>query len=109
VVSGAAVVPLAVLYVSTGPWGWSEWSTAVVTGVPAALLLASYVAVPGSGRRLDAGCSPCAAVSGVTILGSLIMRSLAPGDVGIALVAAAMVGFGLLQRLGAVTACPAPR
>jgi hypothetical protein len=109
VVAGTAVVPLAVLFASTGPGVWSVWVTGAVTAVPAALLLAGYVAAPGTGRRLDVGCSPCAAVSGATIVGALMMRSLAPGDLGIALVAAMLVVFGLAQRLAGVTACPTPR
>jgi hypothetical protein len=104
------VAPLAAGYTSVGPSlrAWWVLPTAVVSAVLAAVLLASYVPVPGSGRLLDAGCSPCAAVSGVAVAGSLMMRSTAPLEPGIAVVAALLVVFGLAQRLGKVSSCPAP-
>jgi hypothetical protein len=47
-------------------------------------------------------------VSGIAVLGSLMMRSTAPLEPGIALVAVLLVVFGLAQRLGKVSSCPAP-
>jgi hypothetical protein len=104
------VAPLVALYASVGPSlrVWWVLPTAVVNAALAAVLLASYVPLPGSGRWLDAGCSPCAAISGVAVLGSLVMRSTAPLEPGIALVAVLLVAFGLAQRLGKVSTCPAP-
>ena len=104
------VAPLVALYASAGPslQVWWVLPTAVVSATLAAVLLASYVPVPGSGRLLDAGCSPCAAVSGVAVLGSLVMRSTAPLEPGSAGVAVVLVVCGLAQRLGKVSSCPAP-
>lgn len=104
------VGPLVTLYASAGPSVRVWWvvPASVAGAVLAAVLLASYVAPPASGRLLDAGCSPCAAVSGVAVFGSLAMRSTAPLEPGIALVAVLMVAFGLAQRLGAVSSCPTP-
>jgi len=104
------VAPLAAAYASVGPSPQVWWvlPTAVMSAALAAGLLASYVPMPGSGRLLDAGCSPCAAVSGVAVLGSLMMRSTAPLEPGIAVVAVLLVAFGLAQRLGKVSTCPAP-
>jgi hypothetical protein len=109
-VAGALAGPLTALYASAGP-SWRVWwvlPAAVVSAVLAALLLASYLPAPRSGRLLDAGCSPCAVVSGTTILGSLAMRSTAPLEPGIALVAVLLVATGLAQRLGAAVSCPVP-
>ena len=106
----ALIGPMAALYASVGPSPLVWWvlPTATVSGALAAVLLASYVPVPGSGWLLDAGCSPCAAVSGVAVIGSLAMRSTAPTEPGIAGVALMLVAFGLAQRLGRVSSCPTP-
>jgi len=110
VVALLLVGPLAALYASVGPSlrVWWVLPAAVVSAALASVLLAGYVPEPGSRRLLDAGCSPCAAVSGMAVLGSLVMRSTAPLEPGIALVAVLLVAFGLAQRLGAVGSCPAP-
>ena len=102
--------PLAITYASVGPVIETWWAVpaALWCAVPAAILWASYAAVPGSGRWVDAGCSPCAAVSGVTVVGSLVMRAMAPLDLGIAVVAGLIVAFGLLQRVGTATSCATP-
>ena len=102
--------PLTALYASVGPSlrVWWVVPASVAGAAIASVLLASYMPEPGSRRLLDAGCSPCAAVSGAAVLGSLVMRSTAPLEPGIALVAVLLVAFGLAQRLGAVGSCPAP-
>jgi hypothetical protein len=80
----------------------------VVCAVIAALVLASYVPQPGSGRRLEVGCSPCAVMGGATIVGSLVLRSTTPVDPGIAGVAVMMLLFGLVQRLNDNASCAVP-
>ena len=98
--------PLAALYVSAGGRDlWWAWPLAAVSGAVAALIFASYVPFPGSRSVVEIGCSPCAAVAGATVLGSLLLRSTAPRDLGIAIVAVVMLGFGLVQRLDAGTGC----
>lgn len=101
--------PLTFLYSSVGGLGGWVWPVALVTAALAAVLLASYLPLPGAGLRPDTGCTPCAGVSGLAVLGSLMMRSLAPGDAGIAVVAVGMVAFGLGQRFAGAVSCPAPR
>lgn len=110
VTAGVLTLPLAGVYASVGPT-WALWwvaPAAIVCAVVAAVVLASYVPQPGSGRRLEVGCSPCAVMGGATIVGSLLMRSTAPSDPGIAVVAVMMLGFGLVQRLKDGASCAVP-
>lgn len=76
----------------------------VAAGLGAAVL-ASYL--PASGWRPDLGCSPCAAVAALSLVGSaLAVGSYGPSLVGPAL-AAAITLYALTQRLGPA-ACATP-
>lgn len=68
-----------------------------------AAVLATYV--PHRGLRPDLGCTPCAAVSAMTVaVAVLVLRNYSADLSGPAL-AIAMTLFGLTQRLGQVDAC----
>jgi hypothetical protein len=110
VVAAGLSLPLAAAYGSVGT-SWALWwamPATVVCAVIAAVVLASYVPQPGSGRRLDVGCSPCAVMGGASIVGSLLLRSTAPLDPGIAVVALMMLVFGLVQRFKDTASCAVP-
>lgn len=107
VVAGLLLAPLALLYASLGlPAGaWWAWPLTGVQAALAAAVLASYLPLPGAGRRLDVGCSPCAAVAGATVVGSLLMRQTDPWDAGIGVTAALMLAYGLVQRVRDAGTC----
>jgi hypothetical protein len=107
---GVLAVLLVPAFVSLPGQSASEGWTAVdaVSGLLAAVVLASYVPRPGSGRVLEVGCSPCAVMAAAAVFGSLLLRSTSPLDVGIAVVATGLLGFGLLQRLTDVRTCALP-
>ena len=105
-------VPLTVLYALDGPPATTWWAApvAVLCGGLAALVLASYVPLPGSRRRVDVGCTPCSAVAAATVFGSFVLRDTDPLAVGMSLLAVLLLGFGLAQRLsGAACAVPVGR
>jgi hypothetical protein len=106
----AVTVPLAGRYLTQGPPAGIWWSVpaALACGTLAALILASYLPLPGSGRWIDLGCSPCATVAAMTVLGSFILRDGAPSEVGMSLLAALMLVFGLVQRLSGGGVCAVP-
>lgn len=110
VAAGVLAAPLSLAYGSLpGQLTSAGWAVAdVVSGLLAAVVLASYVPAPGSGRVLEVGCSPCAVMAAATVFGSLLLRSTSPLDAGIAVVATALLGFGLLQRLTDVATCRLP-
>ncbi|MFF3065306.1 hypothetical protein ACFVQ3_12165 [Oerskovia sp. NPDC057915] len=70
----------------------------VVVAVVGGLTLASYVPARGEPWRDTLGCSPCAVVSGGTVLAAVLLVSQAPHQVGMVLPALAVVLFGLVQR-----------
>jgi hypothetical protein len=110
VAAAVVTVPLAGLYLTQGPSADIWWSVpaALVCGALASLVLASYLPLPGSGRWIDLGCSPCATVAAMTVLGSFILRDGAPSEVGMSLLAALMLVFGLVQRLSGGGVCAVP-
>ncbi|MGZ4749362.1 MAG: hypothetical protein ACXVYY_19965 [Oryzihumus sp.] len=74
----------------------------VAAGLGAAVLV-SYL--PATGWRPDVGCSPCAAVTSLTVLGSLVaVATYGPSLVGPGL-GAALTLFGLVKRLGEPDRC----
>lgn len=74
-----------------------------VAATSGAAVLATYV--PQHGLRPEVGCTPCAAVSAMTVVGAaLVLRSYGADLAGPAL-AIAMTLFGLTQRLGQVDSC----
>lgn len=92
----------------TGPAGASPaWLALVlVAALVGAAVLASYV--PARGLALELGCTPCAIMSGMTVLGaSMAMRNYGTGIEGPA-VAVAVTLFGLTQRLSQPATCPTP-
>ena len=94
--SGAAGVPLG----ATEP-GWL--ALLVSAAVLGALTLASYV--PPRGLRPDVGCSPCAAVSGLTLVGAAVLLDGYGADVSGPLLALGVTAFGLVQRLRQQPTC----
>ena len=110
IAAGVLAVPLALGYASLpGQLTSAGWAVAdVLSGLLAAVVLASYVPGPGSGRVLEFGCSPCAVMAAAAVFGSLLLRSTSPLDAGIAVVATGLLGFGLLQRLTDVRTCSFP-
>ncbi len=107
--AAAALVPVAALLLTdagaSAAGSWWEWPAVVLTAILASMVLASYLPRPGTGRRLDLGCSPCAAVSALTVLLALMARSTAPADPVMALVAVVLVVAGLRQRLSDAAVC----
>ncbi|MBD7981525.1 MULTISPECIES: hypothetical protein [Oerskovia] len=103
-VVGAALAPglLWLLVQAGGGWtpaampGWV--ALLAVVAVVGGLTLASYVPARGESWRDTLGCSPCAAVSGGTVLAAAFLVGQAPHQVGMALPALAVVLFGLVQR-----------
>jgi hypothetical protein len=78
-----------------------------VAAVLGGLIAASYV--PVAGRGIDVGCSPCAVMAGVTVIGATVaMNNYGTSLLG-PLVAAAVMLFGLTQRLGQPATCATPR
>jgi hypothetical protein len=91
---------MASLYASVGlPDAWWSLPVTLLQAGLAAMIIASYVPVPGSGRRIEVGCTPCAAVAGLSVLGSLVMRQTDPWNLGIGLVAVLLLGYGLVRRI----------
>lgn len=85
------------------PVWWALLGFAVLA---AAGILASYV--PARGLRPELGCTPCAAVSALTVVGALMALQGSAGDLTGPAVATAVTLFGLTQRLGQPAVCPAP-
>lgn len=74
-----------------------------VAATLSAAVLATYV--PERGLRPDLGCTPCAAVSAMTVVGAAIaLDSYGASLLGPAVAIAATL-FGLTQRLGQPDAC----
>ena len=95
----AVGVPVAAL-----PVAWLALAL-TAAGLGAAVLV-SYL--PSSGWRPVLGCSPCAAVAALTVLGSLVaVATYGPTFVGPAL-GAALTLFGFAQRLGGGDRCAVP-
>lgn len=84
--------------------GW--YAMVMVAAVLGAGVLASYV--PVVGRGLDLGCTPCAMMSALTLVGATIaLRNYGP-DVAGPLVAGAVLLFGLTQRMSQSATCATP-
>lgn len=107
-----AVPVLTALYVRAAGTPLGQLSGAwlalgAVAATVGAAVLATYV--PAEGWHLEWGCSPCAAVAGLSLLGSLIAVStygamaVGPG------LAAAVSLYGLSQRLAPSAGCGLPR
>jgi hypothetical protein len=82
------------------------YALTAVAAVLGGLIVASYV--PVVGRGIDVGCSPCAVMAGVTVIGATVAMNTYETSLLGPLVAAAVMLFGLTQRLGQPTACATP-
>ncbi|HUX72009.1 MAG TPA: hypothetical protein VMV41_15935 [Cellulomonadaceae bacterium] len=112
VLSGLAAVPVvgaALAAVGGGLPGPVGWTALVgVASVIGAATLASYVPMRGTGRRLDIGCTPCAVVAALTLVGAAGILGGSPHDAASAALAVGLVAFGLLQRMTDPETCPVP-
>ena len=112
VVAALSPVLFALLVSAAGGWapglapGWTALVALVALG--GAATLASYLPRPGFGRRPDVGCTPCAAVAALSVLGAAGVLSTAPHDLSTAALALVITGFGLTQRLTSPSSCAAP-
>ena len=110
VVAGTPAL-LALLLAASGgqataiPGGWT--ALVALIAVMSATTLATYLPLPGTGRRLDLGCTPCAAAAAlsVVIAGAVLVST--PHDVPTAILAAGVAAFGLRQRLANPSSCAA--
>jgi hypothetical protein len=93
--SSSEVPPTAGWYAGTG-----------VAALLGAAVLASYL--PVSGRRLELGCTPCATLAALTVVGATMALRSYGSEPGGPLVAVAVLLFGLTQRLIQPTACATP-
>jgi hypothetical protein len=103
---------LALLVRAGGGWASSAqpmWTMLVVAAALAsAATLSTYLPRPGAGRRLDVGCTPCAAVAAVSVVVAAGVLGSSSHDVPTAIIALGVAGFGLRQRLTDPSTCPAP-
>jgi hypothetical protein len=106
-----APVLLALSVAVCGGWapitsgGWA--ALVALVALAWAATLATYLPTPGTGLRLDFGCTPCTAVAAVSVLASLAVLSSAPHDVPTAILALGVAAFGLRQRLTNPRTCAA--
>ncbi|HEX5332903.1 MAG TPA: hypothetical protein VFW79_09695 [Cellulomonas sp.] len=106
-----APLMLALLVATSGGWGPAAppaWLVLVsLTALATAMTVATYVPLPGTGRRLEVGCMPCAVVAPLSVLVSVGLVGSAARDVPSATLAVGVAAFGLLQRLTNVSSCAA--
>jgi hypothetical protein len=107
-VAAAAALPLLLVtflrVAAPAPGATSLWVTLVgLAAAAGSLTLASYL--PVRGWRPDLGCSPCAAVSGLTLVGALVVLDGYGPDLSGALLALMLTTFGLVQRLRQEPTC----
>jgi hypothetical protein len=90
--------------VATPGAGW--YVGAGIAALLGAAVLASYL--PVSGRRLDLGCTPCATLAALTLVGAtMALRSYGSEPVG-PVIAIAVLLFGLTQRMSQPATCATP-
>jgi hypothetical protein len=110
VIVALAASAVAGLLAFAGPGhAWWGWPSALLTTALAPLILASYLPMPGSGRLIDVGCSPCAALAGGAALFAVLVLVGAPDDPIMAVIAALALVAAVRQRLVDATACAAAR
>lgn len=112
----AAVFPVFVFMFAAAGGGlaaaaasWWIWPWLILIGALAGVVVASYLAPPGTGKIIDVGCSPCAVMAGLAVVGALLVHSNAPASPFMATVATVLTAFALRQRLTDATACATPR
>ena len=107
----AAPVLFGLMVTVSGGWGQptsAGWTALVaLVALSCATTLATYLPHPGTGLRIDVGCTPCAAVAAVTVLAAFALLSSAPRDASTAVLALGVSAFGLVQRLRNPSTCPA--
>jgi hypothetical protein len=109
----AVVAPLLLVLMVAASGGWAVvtspgWTALVaLVAVACAATLATYIPRPGTGRRLELGCSPCAVVAALSVLVSFGVLNSAPHDVSTALLALGISAIGLVQRMKNPSTCPA--
>ena len=84
---------------SAVPW----WLGLVAAASVGAVVLASYL--PAAGWRPDLGCTPCAAMSGLTIFAATFAFATFGAEISAPLLATVATGFGLVQRLTRPEVC----
>ena len=113
-VAVAVLSPLLFVLLIASVGGWAPaaslgWAAIVaVMALAAAATIATYLPRPGAGRRLELGCTPCAAVAALSVLGAAVVLGTSPYNVSTAVLALVVVGFGLTQRLTSPSTCVAP-
>ncbi len=85
--------------------GW--YVLVMVAAVLGAGVIASYV--PVVGRRPDLGCTPCAMMAALTVVGATVALRSYEADVAGPLVAGALLLFGLAQRMNQPATCATPQ
>ena len=111
-VAVAVLTPVMFMLSLAATGGWVVVTVPVWTALVAVLALASattlatYLPLPGTGLKLELGCTPCAAVAAVSVLASLVLLSSAPHEVPTAILALGVAAFGLRQRLANPSVCP---
>lgn len=90
---------------SVSPPGWT--ALAGLVALTGAVTVATYVPRPGTGARLDVGCTPCASVAALTVPIAVVVLTSSAHDVPSALLALGVAAFGLRQRLTDPSTCPA--
>lgn len=85
------------------PPGWTV--LVALTALACAATLATYLPRPGTGLRLDVGCTPCASVAGLSVVIAAGVLSSEPHDVPTAILALGVAAFGLRQRLTDPSTC----
>ena len=111
--TAAVAAPLLVtlLVATSGGWGPAAapgWIVLVaLTALVVATTVATYVPLPGTGRRLEVGCLPCAVVAPLSVLVSVGLIGSAARDVPSAVLALGVAVFGLRQRLTDASSCAA--
>jgi hypothetical protein len=112
-VAVAVLTPILLVLSVSASGGWAlatsrGWTALVaLVALASAMTLASYLPSPGTGLKLDFGCTPCAGVAALSVVASLVLLSSSPGDVPTAFLALGVAAFGLRQRLANPSTCPA--
>ncbi|MGV8967573.1 MAG: hypothetical protein ACOH2F_15000 [Cellulomonas sp.] len=101
----------ALLVAASGGWetaipgGWT--ALVALIAVTSATTLATYLPLPGTGRRLDVGCTPCASVAALSVVIAGFVLLSTPHDLPTAILAAGVAAFGLRQRWANPSSCAA--
>ncbi|GAB2743018.1 hypothetical protein [Nocardioides pakistanensis] len=88
------------------PVGTGWYVAVAVAALLGAGVLASYL--PVAGRGLDLGCTPCATLAALTLVGATMALRNYGADIAGPLVAAGVLLFGLTQRLSQPATCATP-